>query len=145
MDGVAGDVRRIRCRDPRGCCPDLRCGSRGQFGSIEQVRSGQPEESICDPRFWRLSPLSAVCVGTAWSLQGLWVSPWLTDVEGFDRTGVIRQLLFMALALSIGALAFGMAADRLRCRGIGPQSACCHPTHEPQGSVPDEPLTTERW
>jgi MFS family permease len=25
-----------------------------------------------DPRFWRLAPLSATCIGTAWALQGLW-------------------------------------------------------------------------
>ena len=38
-----------------------------------------------DPRFWRLAPLSATCVGSAWALQGLWAAPWLTDVEGLDR------------------------------------------------------------
>jgi predicted MFS family arabinose efflux permease len=38
-----------------------------------------------DRNFWRLAPLSSTCVGTAWSLQGLWASPWLADVEGFSR------------------------------------------------------------
>jgi MFS family permease len=38
-----------------------------------------------DSRFWRLAPLSATCVGSAWALQGLWAAPWLTDVEGLDR------------------------------------------------------------
>jgi MFS family permease len=31
-----------------------------------------------DPRFWRLAPLSATCIGTAWALQGLWTAPWLS-------------------------------------------------------------------
>src|SRR5690349_2766659 len=30
-----------------------------------------------DPRFWRLAPLSASCIGSAWALQGLWAAPWL--------------------------------------------------------------------
>jgi hypothetical protein len=42
-----------------------------------------------DPRFWRLAPLSATCIGTAWALQGLWAAPWLTDVEGLDRPALI--------------------------------------------------------
>jgi len=37
-----------------------------------------------DPRFWRIAPLSATCIGTAWALQGLWAAPWLRDVERLD-------------------------------------------------------------
>jgi MFS family permease len=29
----------------------------------------------CDRRFWRLAPLSALLIGTAWALQGLWAAP----------------------------------------------------------------------
>ena len=75
-----------------------------------------------DPRFWRLAPLSATCVGTAGALQGLWVAPWLTDVEGFERGGVIRHLFVMAIALSAGALLMGATADRLRRRGVRPRT-----------------------
>ena len=32
-----------------------------------------------DPRFWRLAPLSASCIGTAWALQGLWAAQWLKE------------------------------------------------------------------
>jgi MFS family permease len=74
-----------------------------------------------DPRFWRLAPLSASCIGTAWSLQGLWAAQWLSDVGGLDRAGVVRQLFVMAVALSLGAIVLGVAADRLRRRGVGPQ------------------------
>jgi MFS family permease len=73
-----------------------------------------------DPRFWRLAPLSACCVGTAWALQGLWAAQWLRDVEGLDRTGVVFHLFAMAVALSLGAILLGVAADRLRRRGVGP-------------------------
>ena len=71
-----------------------------------------------DLRFWRLAPLSASSIGTAWALQGLWAAAWLTDVERFDRASLVRHLLVMAVALCLGALLIGWAADRLRSCGI---------------------------
>jgi MFS family permease len=73
-----------------------------------------------DPRFWRVAPLSASCIGTAWALQGLWAAQWLKDVDGFDRAEVVQHLFGMAVALSLGAILLGTAADRLRRRGVGP-------------------------
>jgi MFS family permease len=70
-----------------------------------------------DPRFWRLAPLSASCIGSAWALQGLWAAPWLADVEELERPVVVTHLLVMALALSGSALLLGIGADRLRRRG----------------------------
>jgi MFS family permease len=75
-----------------------------------------------DPRFWRLAPLSATCIGTAWALQGLWAAPWLSDVEGLDRAALLQHLFVMAIALSLGALLMGVTADRLRRRGVGPRA-----------------------
>jgi predicted MFS family arabinose efflux permease len=74
-----------------------------------------------DPRFWRVAPLSASCIGTAWALQGLWAAQWFKDVEGLDRTGVVIHLFAMAVALSLGAILLGVAADRLRRSGFGPE------------------------
>jgi len=71
-----------------------------------------------DPRFWRLAPLSASCIGSAWALQGLWAAPWLADVEGLQRPVVVSHLFAMALALSASALLLGVGADRLRRRGV---------------------------
>ena len=45
-----------------------------------------------DRRFWRIAPLSAIGVGTSWSLQGLWAAPWLRDVDGLDRAAVVQHL-----------------------------------------------------
>jgi sugar phosphate permease len=73
-----------------------------------------------DPRFWRVAPLSASCIGTAWALQGLWAAQWFKDVEGLDRTGVVFHLFAMAVALSLGAILLGVAVDRLRKSGVGP-------------------------
>ncbi len=73
---------------------------------------------FADARFWRLAPMSATCIGTSWAIQGLWATPWLTDVEGYAHGTVVRHLVVMAVALCISAIALGVAADRLRRRGI---------------------------
>ena len=71
-----------------------------------------------DPGFWRLAPLSASSVGTAWALHGLWAAQWFGDVEGLDRAALVQHLFVMAVALSVGALALGVMIDRLRRRGM---------------------------
>jgi MFS family permease len=71
-----------------------------------------------DPRFLRVAPLSAACIGSAWALQSLWASAWLTDVEGFDSQSRVTQMFLMAVGLSLGALLLGAMADRLRKRNI---------------------------
>jgi predicted MFS family arabinose efflux permease len=90
------------------------------------VASGSVRVSLkqvyINPRFWRLAPLSATSIGTAWALHGLWASQWLTDVEGLDRPAVVRHLFVMAVVVSVGALLFGVAVGRLRRRGVGPQA-----------------------
>jgi MFS family permease len=75
-----------------------------------------------DARFWRLAPLSALCLGSSWALQGLWAAPWLADVAGLCRTEIVQHLFIMALALCAGALLMGLASDALRRRGIGPDT-----------------------
>jgi hypothetical protein len=52
----------------------------------------------------------------------LWAAQWLADVDGLDREGVVQHLFIMAVALSIGAIGLGIAAGRLRRRGIGPET-----------------------
>ncbi|MGE0851971.1 MAG: MFS transporter [Hyphomicrobiaceae bacterium] len=69
-------------------------------------------------QFWRVAPLSALGVGTSWSLQGLWAAPWLRDVEGLDRSTIVHHLSMMAVAVCAGALLLGTAADRLRAAGV---------------------------
>jgi type IV secretory pathway TrbF-like protein/predicted MFS family arabinose efflux permease len=74
-----------------------------------------------DPRFWRLAPLSASCIGAAWAWQGLWASAWLADVEKVSRAEIVQYLLVMALALSAGALVLGAGANFLSKYGIRPR------------------------
>jgi MFS family permease len=75
-----------------------------------------------DRRFWRISPLSATCVGSAWSLQGLWAAPWLADVEGLGRESLVGQLFIMSIVLCGGAWLFGATVHCIRRRGIGTES-----------------------
>ncbi|MEQ1698138.1 MAG: MFS transporter [Hyphomicrobiaceae bacterium] len=70
-----------------------------------------------DRRFLRLAPLSALVIGTAWSLQGLWIAPWLADVEHMNRASVVGYLFVMGIALAAGALALGYGADLARRHG----------------------------
>jgi MFS family permease len=88
------------------------CSSRG-VRSLKLI--------YADPRFWRLAPLSTLCISTAWALQGLWAAPWLADVQRLERPAIVRHLLVMALALCAGAFLFGIAADRLRRLGVRTQ------------------------
>ena len=98
--------------------PDMPAAISGAGGPT----TGGLKTVYADPRFWRLAPLSATCIGTAWALQGLWAAPWLSDVERLDRSELLRHLLIMAIALSLGALLWGVAVDRLRRRGVGPRA-----------------------
>src|SRR5215468_5731583 len=86
------------------------------------VRAIAPAASLWavyrDTRFWRMAPLSAIGIGTSWSLQGLWAGPWLRDVAGLDRSGVVEHLSVMAFAVSLSALLLGVLAKCLRRSGI---------------------------
>jgi MFS family permease len=75
-------------------------------------------EIYSDPRFWRIAPLSATCVGSAWAFQALWAAPWLADVEGLDRSSLTTHFFVMALGICGGALLLGTVADRLRRSGV---------------------------
>jgi MFS family permease len=71
-----------------------------------------------DRRFWRVAPLSAIGIGTSWSLQGLWAAPWLRDVDHLGRSDVVQHLTVMALAVCLSALLLGTVAGRLRRMGM---------------------------
>ena len=76
---------------------------REDAGSIPATGGAVPvglKTVYADPRFSRLAPLSATCIGMAWALQGLWAAPWLSDVEHVDRPELLQHLPVTAIALS---------------------------------------------
>jgi MFS family permease len=91
--------------------PNLPSGSSGGLRAI-----------FGDRRFWRLAPVSTMCISTAWAVQGLWAGPWLADVDGLPRASVVLHLFVMAVTLSTAALVLGVGSDRLRTRGIQTQT-----------------------
>jgi MFS family permease len=76
-----------------------------------------------DRRFLRLAPLSAICVGSAWSMQGLWAVPCFADLEGFDRETILTYLFVMAVVLSGAAWLLGRLAHRLSQQRRGLEGA----------------------
>jgi hypothetical protein len=70
------------------------------------------------PRFWWLIPVSAVGIGTFFSVQGLWSVPWLMEVEGYTRALAARHLFVMGAVMLAGYFLVGLFATWLGQRGI---------------------------
>ena len=90
--------------------------------NVPNNSSGGLRAIFSNRRFWRLAPLSTMCISTAWAVQGLWAGPWLADVDGLPRASVVMHLFVMAVTLSTAALLLGIGADRMRTRGIQTQT-----------------------
>jgi predicted MFS family arabinose efflux permease len=64
---------------------------------------------------------TALCMGAsqfaATSLQTLWVATWWRDVGGYSPAEVARGLAALNVAMIVGYLSFGRAADRAAQRG----------------------------
>jgi len=75
---------------------------------------------LLDAAFLRL----ALCLGAsqcaAVALQTLWIATWLRDVAGYSPAGVARGLLAVNVAMIVGYLGFGRAADAWQRRGRDP-------------------------
>lgn len=70
------------------------------------------------PLFWRLG-LPMVFVQSAFQgLFGLWIVPWLIDVEGLSRAAAATWLFWIAVSALIASPAFGVGADLLAARGF---------------------------
>ena len=65
--------------------------------------------------FWPLFPISLLSYGAILAERGLWIGPWLTQVFGLDTLQRGHAALAMAIAMSLGALAYG-ALDRVEGR-----------------------------
>jgi len=68
--------------------------------------------------FWHIAPWAITAQAAYLSLFGLWAGPWLHDIAGQARMAVAGTLMLVAVAMTIGYLAFGLLAERLGRRGI---------------------------
>ncbi len=85
--------------------------------SWKAIASGMGQ-AFDSPKFWRLAPLSAIVIATAWSAQGLWAARWFADVEGLDAGAVASRLFWMSVTLTVGAVLIGIIADRVKRYGV---------------------------
>ena len=87
-------------RDPEKI-GDGEAGSNGSYLALMKI-----------PQLWRIFPLILLGYGVAAGVRGLWAGPILRDVYGYDVAAIGNVTFFMAVALSIGSLAYG-PMDRL--------------------------------
>jgi MFS family permease len=75
-------------------------------------------QAFGNPTFWRLAPLSAIVIATAWSAQGLWAARWFADVDALAPGAVASRLFWMSVTLTLGAALIGIVADRVKRYGV---------------------------
>ena len=90
--------------------------ARPRSEKLQEITEGLLQ-LLKDPAFLRL----AVCLGAsqfaAVALQTLWIATWLRDVAGYSPAEVARGLLAVNVAMIVGYLGFGRAADAWQRRG----------------------------
>jgi predicted MFS family arabinose efflux permease len=97
------------------CTPDDT--AMGQPALAAEMARGL-QHVVRDARFWRVAPLSALVVGSAFAIHGLWAARWLVDVAHSSPAAISTVLLTMGASLTVGALSFGVLASLLRRRGV---------------------------
>jgi len=70
-----------------------------------------------DQAFWRAALCSGASQMAAVSLGTLWVATWLRDIAGYTQAEIARALLAFSVAMIIGYVAFGRAADAMARSG----------------------------
>ena len=65
--------------------------------------------------FWRFAPQAALFTGAFMALQGLWVVPWLMNVNGYSRDVAADHLFAIGIGMMAGQL--GTAALLAHARG----------------------------
>lgn len=70
-----------------------------------------PQGSLLDllrmPAIWPVLAMMAVCYAPAAGLRGLWIGPYMTEVQGAGTQAVGQATLVMALAMIAGNFAYG--------------------------------------
>ena len=82
--------------DPPAIEPAAETDAQGGLGEI-----------LRGPALWPLLPLAFVGYAFVIAIRSLWIAPYLGEVHGFDATQRGNAALVMAIAMSLGALAYG--------------------------------------
>lgn len=70
------------------------------------------------PLFWRLGLPMVTVQSSFQALFGLWMVPWLMDMNGLSRASAATWLFWIAVSALIASPAFGVGADSLGARGV---------------------------
>jgi predicted MFS family arabinose efflux permease len=95
--------------------PD-RGGAAPGAGLAEQLAGVR--RVMTDRQFWRYAPMVTLSIGGFLAMQGLWVSRWLAEVEGFGRAQIAQQLTWLNAAMIAGCLFMGFMTTPLIRRGF---------------------------
>jgi sugar phosphate permease len=88
----------ILLRDP----PRLDADAREDDGLWAGVRA-----IMAIPIFWRLAPITCASYAVLLATRGLWIAPYLGEVNGFDHASQGDAALLMAATMTAGAFALG--------------------------------------
>ena len=95
--------------------PD-RGGAAPAAGLAEQLAGVR--RVMTDRQFWRYAPMVTMSIGGFMAMQGLWVSRWMAEVEGFGRAQIAQQLTWLNAAMIAGCLFMGFMTTPLIRRGF---------------------------
>lgn len=73
-------------------------------------------------QFWRFAPQGCLIVGGYMAIQGLWVVPWLMEVNGASRTTAAEILFMLGLAMLAGFAFVATCSTWLARRGVPPMT-----------------------
>lgn len=96
---------------PEKDAPAQGSGLAEQLAGVRQVMTSRP--------FWRYAPMVTLVIGGFMAVQGLWVSRWLAEVEGFGRAQIAQQLTWLNGGFLAGCLFMGFMTTPLIRRGFG--------------------------
>ncbi len=80
------------------------------------------KEVLVSDRFWRLAPVSAALIGSAWALLSFSLAAWSRDLPAVERSQTVADLLTLASAFGGGAVLCGVLLGRLRQAGYRPHA-----------------------
>ena len=98
--------------------PDPGKGGAAHGASLAEQLAGV-RQVMTDRQFWRYAPMVTISIGGFMAVQGLWVSRWMAEVEGFGRAQIAQQLTWLNAAMIAGCLFMGFATTPLIRRGFG--------------------------
>jgi len=101
--------------------PDL--GEPARQGSIAGQLKGT-RHILGSAAFWKIASFSCITQGVFYSMQSLWVGPYLRDVTGLDAAEAAAFVSLIGFAMMAGCVGFGALARALERFGLTVNAFC---------------------